>query len=145
MTKKLPVFLCVLALGAFGISACGDDDEEEAAPTDTKTEQQAPDGAPPAGKAETISVSAEPDGSFAFQEESLSVDSGPVSFEFDNPAQLVHDFCVEDPNGNDIGCTDQITKSQDELTVDLEPGKYEFYCSVAGHREGGMEGPLTVK
>jgi uncharacterized cupredoxin-like copper-binding protein len=31
------------------------------------------------------------------------------------------------------------------FTVTVKPGKYQFYCTVAGHREGGMEGTLTVK
>lgn len=29
-------------------------------------------------------------------------------------------------------------------TVDLAPGKYDFYCTIAGHRAQGMEGTITV-
>ena len=31
-----------------------------------------------------------------------------------------------------------------QVTVDLKPGKYEFYCPVGDHKEEGMQGTLTV-
>jgi uncharacterized cupredoxin-like copper-binding protein len=31
-----------------------------------------------------------------------------------------------------------------QASADLKAGEYEFYCPVPGHKEGGMEGTLTV-
>jgi len=31
------------------------------------------------------------------------------------------------------------------IDVNVNAGEYTFYCSVPGHRAGGMEGTLTVR
>ena len=55
-----------------------------------------------------------------------------------------HDIAVEGNGVNDKG--EIVTNGGvSEFTADLQPGEYTFFCSVPGHREGGMEGKLTVK
>lgn len=141
--RKLGLMAAILALAAVGITACGgDDDNDETAATTAPTTTEAQGGG---GGGETVKVSADPGGELAFQQASLDAQSGSVTFDFDNPAQLQHDFCIEGPGEDDLGCTDTISDSTSTLAVDLEPGDYTYYCSVDGHREAGMEGALTVK
>ena len=67
-----------------------------------------------------------------------------MTFAFTNQADIPHDFKIE-KDGEDVGGTEVVTKSEEEVNVDLEPGTYTFYCSVGDHREEGMEGELTVE
>ena len=68
-----------------------------------------------------------------------------MTIEFDNPASIGHDVVVEDSGGTEIARTDVITDDSATAAGDFEAGDYTYYCSVAGHREAGMEGTLTVK
>ena len=66
-----------------------------------------------------------------------------MTFKFSNPSSVPHAFEVE---GNGVEEeTETITGGEASVTVDLEPGEYEYYCPVGQHREAGMEGTLTVE
>jgi len=146
--KKLSILLAALALAAFGLVACGDDAEEsddettaaestEAAPTET----QAGGG----GGGATLDLSSPADGSFAYDQTELTAAAGTVTINYDNPAPLSHDVVVEDEQGTEIGKTDLVSESTTSAEVDLQAGTYTFFCDVPGHREGGMEGTITVE
>ena len=70
--------------------------------------------------------------------------AGSVKFTSENPQTVQHDIAIE---GNGASGKGEVVGQGgvSEFTADLEPGDYTFYCSVPGHREGGMEGTLTVK
>jgi len=141
--KKLTLLLAVLALSMFGLAACGGDDEESAAPETTAAE--ATDSGGSSGGGGSVTISADPDGALAFTEDTASAPAGPVTIEFDNPASVGHDVVVEDASGNELLRTDIVTAETTTAEGELEPGNYTFYCSVAGHRESGMEGTLTAE
>ncbi len=138
--KRLGLTFAVIALAAVGFAGCGGggDDTTSASTSATTTAQAG------GGGGETVDVSADASGQLAFQQKSLQAKAGQATFDFDNPAQITHDFCLESSDGKSVGCSDQIANGKSTLDADLKPGKYTFYCSVDSHREAGMEGTLTV-
>jgi plastocyanin len=144
MRSRRPVALvAAMALAAGGLAACGDDDEDTAATPPPPAAQTEPEAEGAAAARRTVEVSADPS-KIAFEQKSLEAPSGSVTFAFTNPADIPHDFQIEQ-DGEEVGGTEVITKSEESLNVDLEPGAYTYYCSVGDHREEGMEGELTVK
>jgi plastocyanin len=97
------------------------------------------------GRAETLDVSSPADGSLVFQPDGLEAKPGNLTINYDNPSPVPHSIAVATANGNVLGETQPAAGGKQTLDIpDLAPGKYVFYCTVPGHREGGMEGDLTV-
>jgi plastocyanin len=70
--------------------------------------------------------------------------AGQLAIRSPNESPTEHNIALEGGGLNEEG---PVVGQGDvsELEVDLEAGEYTFYCSVPGHREAGMEGPLTVE
>jgi plastocyanin len=135
--------MALAALAPFALAACGGDgDNETTAATNTTTATTTQTGG---GGGEAISLSADPSGALAYQETSLTANAGKATIDFDNPAALSHDVCVEDSSGKELGCSDVIQQDKTTLDVDLKPGTYTYFCSVDGHEAAGMKGTLTVQ
>ena len=118
------------------LAACGGDDETTSA---SSTEDANP-------TTDTVDVAAVPDGSFAYDGRRARRPGGRGHHDFTNPATIAHDFCVEDSSGEELGCSELIADGDTDVAeFEVEAGDYTFFCSVAGHREGGMEGTLTVE
>jgi uncharacterized cupredoxin-like copper-binding protein len=98
----------------------------------------------PAG-IESVALSADTEGQLAYNTKSLTAKAGTFVIAFTNSSSLAHNFTLETANGAKVGATETFTGGTKNLTVDLKPGTYKFYCSVPGHRQAGMEGTLTVQ
>jgi uncharacterized cupredoxin-like copper-binding protein len=70
--------------------------------------------------------------------------AGQVTITSKNPQPIGHDIAIE---GNGVNQKGEVVQSggTSKFSVSLKPGTYTFFCSVPGHREGGMVGKLTVK
>ena len=145
--RKLVLLVALAILAPLTLAACGGDDNNETTSVETTqtTTQVGGGGGGGGGGGETISLSADPSGALAFEQTSLSAQAGNDTIDFDNPAPVGHDVCVEDSSGSELGCSNVISEDKTSLTVDLKPGTYAYFCSVDAHRAGGMEGTLTVK
>jgi len=170
--KKLAVLFALL-LAAMALVACGSDDstngdtspaagvvedvEEGAEDAKEEVEDKAGEakdeveGAKDdaeggtADASATFDVEADPDGGLAYTTDEASAKAGKVTVNFTNSSPVPHDVRIEDKGGKDIGGTEVIQESNESATVNLKPGDYTFYCSVPGHRQGGMEGTLTAE
>ena len=146
----LAVVLAALSLMAAG---CGDDDDDGGS-SGGSSEQQSSDDSSGAygggaddtdaggGAATELKLTADPGGALKFDKTELTAKPGKVKIVMDNPSDVPHAVEVE---GNGVEEeTKTVTGAKADVTVDLKAGEYEFYCPVDGHKDGGMEGTLTV-
>ena len=119
----------VLAAGALTAAGCGGDDSSSSTSSSS------------GGGGKTLTVTADPGGAISWDKTKLDAKSGKVTLKLVNDSDTPHAIEVE---GNGVEEeTDTITKSSANVTVDLKPGTYEYYCPVGQHRKT-MKGTLTV-
>jgi uncharacterized cupredoxin-like copper-binding protein len=100
--------------------------------------------APPAGAVkQTLQLKADPS-RLAFDKSALTAKTGTVRIVMQNPSQIPHNVSLEGPGGLDQHGKTVPNGGASQVSGNLKPGKYTFYCSVPGHRQAGMEGTLTV-
>lgn len=127
----------------------GPEEEEPVGPTSEEAAEE--EGSGKAGKkssggaaaSTTLDLAADPT-ALAFDKTELDAKAGEVTIDFTNPSAIPHNVVIEE-GGKELAGFEPITESEETLEADLEPGTYEFICSVPGHAEAGMKGTLTVE
>ena len=150
MGKPFATLIVLLAATALIAAGCGgsDDNSSDNSSSDSSgaqgnTTDSTSSGGGGGGGASTVKLTADPGGALKFDKTSLSAKAGKVTVVMDNPSQTPHAVEVEGKGVEQE--TKTLTGGTAKMTVDLKPGKYEFYCPVDGHRQAGMEGTLTVQ
>jgi plastocyanin len=133
------MIVAVLAL-LVSATACGNNDEaENGAPPATAPTETAP--AEPT-EPTVIEIPAAEQG-LAFAVTEVRAPAGEITLRMPNPSSIPHDIAIDEPRHVEGEVVGQGGVS--EVTAEFEPGRYEYYCSVPGHREGGMVGTLIVE
>jgi plastocyanin len=97
------------------------------------------DPSPVAEGAREITVTAD---DLAFEPDEITVRAGEDIAIVLTSVDILHDFTIDELDAH--VAADRGETATGGLRAE-EPGRYTFYCAVAGHREAGMEGTLEVK
>jgi uncharacterized cupredoxin-like copper-binding protein len=91
-----------------------------------------------------LEIPTDPSGALAYQFGSAEAPAGTIEIDSPNKSSIDHNIAIE---GSGVSEKGPVVKNGavSKITADLKPGDYTFFCSVPGHRQGGMEGKLTVK
>lgn len=139
MRRISHLLVLLLTAGVLLAAGCGDDDDDgggggAAAPEATEESAGGGGGA--------LTLTADPGGAISWDKSELSTSAGTVTIKLVNESTTPHAVEIE---GNGVEEeSDTVTESNTEVTADLEPGEYEYYCPVGSHRQT-MNGTLTVK
>jgi plastocyanin len=140
--KKAIVLFAVL-VASVAIVACGSDDDNDTTSETTAAETTNAGGGGGGGGGEALKVTADPTGQLTWEPKELTASAGQVTIELDNPSPVSHDIEI---SGNGVEeVSDLVANGTATVSADLQPGEYEYYCTVPGHKDAGMDGTLTVK
>ena len=92
----------------------------------------------------TLEIPAVDSGAPAFEFADATAPPGALTIASPNPSSVDHNIALEGGGVDEVGPV-VADGGVSEIEVDVQAGEYTFYCSVPGHREGGMEGTLTVE
>ena len=79
---------------------------------------------------------------FRFDPATLTLKAGEAStIVLQNAGSIEHDLSV---SGAGYKLVVPASNTREKVLKFDKPGTYEFYCSVAGHKDAGMKGQLTI-
>jgi plastocyanin len=139
-------FALVIGTAAFGwLHAEDEQHHRESEPIAEESAAKEEAGVPMEGMGEAtvLALTSPASGALVYSPEGLEASAGEVEIVYDNPSMVPHNVALEF-EGKEIGKSQIVTNSESTLKLDLDPGQYVFYCTVPGHRQGGMEGDLLV-
>ena len=91
-----------------------------------------------------LEIPADPGGALAYVFANAEAPPGALEVDSPNESSTDHNIAIE---GNGVSEAGPVVKDGgvSKVNVTVKAGEYQFFCTVTGHRQAGMEGTLTVK
>ena len=122
--------------------AAATEDEGDAAEGATADPAEAPAADTEADSSDAAEAVTVESVDIAFNPKELTIPANTdVTVNLPNNGAAAHNFAID---ALDIS-VDQPPGAEEQITINAEPGEYEYYCNVPGHRAAGMVGTLTVE
>jgi uncharacterized cupredoxin-like copper-binding protein len=140
--RRLPLFVAITILFFVGMMTAvvvlGRESKEAGAGTQATTTSTAQTTTSPS--AQTVAVG---ETEFKITLPNTTLKAGSYEFVAHNTGKLGHDLVIR---GNGVNAKTPVYNpgQTQTLKVMLKPGKYDFYCSVPGHKQAGMNVEVTV-
>ena len=98
-----------------------------------------PSTAPASGSSVAVTES-----EFSITLPSNTMKVGSYTFTVTNKGQFAHNLTIDGPGVKDKATPTLSPGSSGDVTVNLQKGTYEFYCSVDSHKDMGMDDKVQV-
>jgi uncharacterized cupredoxin-like copper-binding protein len=127
----------ILIAAAVTLAGCGSGNSNPATTTVPSTSAGTTAAAP--GTAMTVTES-----EFTITLPSKTLPAGTYTFNVTNNGKFAHNLTVDGAGVQDKATSTLALGSTGDLTVTLQKGSYEFYCSVDNHKQMGMDVTVQV-
>ncbi len=129
------------AAGVLALTSCGGGSSTANTTTTASTSSAE---STPSTKETSLALAADPNGRLAYDKKTLDAPAGKVTIVLTNDSSISHDVAIK---GNGVDEASDLVDNGDtaQVSAQLAPGTYTFYCTVPGHEAAGMKGTLTVR
>jgi plastocyanin len=128
-----------LAAVAVLVALVGCGGGQSGTPSGSGSTKSAPSSAAASGSSVPVTES-----EFSITLPSNTMKVGSYTFKVTNKGQFPHNLTIDGPGVKDQASPTLSPGSSGDVTVTLQKGTYEFYCSVDSHKDKGMDDKVQV-
>jgi plastocyanin len=103
--------------------------------------EEAGGGEPAVARNGELTIEADPNGQLLYVTNEARAEPGDLNVRSPNESNVPHNIVIDDKGTGEVVQDGGVS----QFEASFEAGEYEYYCSVQGHRQAGMEGTLTVR